>query len=137
MHEFQARVNLLDNTDVDVAAGATLEFQQPPQLGRKHVDEDGGGALRINNDLNTGGGAIVVVGGTVGGGGTIGGDLITQPARSRPATVPEFSRSVATTPKTPLARWPSNWVDRAGITARPVGRQRHCDARRHACGVAH
>ena len=87
-HEFQARVNLLDDTNANVAVGATLEFNNRLSLGGNTLTKDGGGALRINNDLNTGGGAIVVLGGTVGGSGTIGGDLVNSAGTVTPGNSP-------------------------------------------------
>ncbi|MEX2308381.1 MAG: hypothetical protein WD738_12340 [Pirellulales bacterium] len=75
-HEFQARVNLVNDTVADVAAGATLEFNNRLSLGGHTLTKDGGGALQINNDLNTGGGEVVVLEGVVGGVGAIGGDLV-------------------------------------------------------------
>jgi hypothetical protein len=74
-HEFQVRVILASDTDADVAMGATLEFNNRLDLGGKTLTKSGDGAMKVNNDLNTGGGAIVVVGGSLGGGGTVGGDL--------------------------------------------------------------
>lgn len=87
-HEFQARVNLLDDTDADVSGGATLEFNNRLSLGGYTLTKDGGGALRINNALNMSGGAIVVLGGTVGGGGTIGGNLVNSAGTVTPGISP-------------------------------------------------
>jgi hypothetical protein len=74
-HEFQSRVNLASDTDVDVAMDATLEFNNRLDLGGKTLTKSGDGAMKVNNDLNTGGGSIVVLGGLLGGGGAVGGDL--------------------------------------------------------------
>ena len=74
-HEFQARVNLLSDTDANVAAAATLEFNNRLNLGGNTLTKTGDGSLKINNVLNTGGGAINLSAGVVGGGGSIGGNL--------------------------------------------------------------
>jgi hypothetical protein len=74
-HEFQSRVILASDTDVDVAMGASLEFNNRLDLGGKTLTKSGDGAMTVNNDLNTSGGSIVVLGGLLGGGGTVGGDL--------------------------------------------------------------
>ena len=87
-HEFQARVNLASDTDVDVAAGATLEFNNRLDLGGKTLTKDGGGSLQINHDLNTGGGSIVVLGGSVGGGGAVAGDLANTSGTVAPGNSP-------------------------------------------------
>ena len=79
-HEFQAHVNLVDDSYVDVADDATLEFNNRLSLGGNTLTKDGGGALKINNDLNTGGGTIVVLGGTLGGGGMSAATCSTRPA---------------------------------------------------------
>ena len=75
-HEFQARVNLLSDTDADIATGATLEFNNRLSLGGNTLTKTGDGAMQINNDLNTGGGSVVVLGGSLGGGGTVGGNVM-------------------------------------------------------------
>ncbi|MCC7087484.1 MAG: hypothetical protein IT427_20970, partial [Pirellulales bacterium] len=87
-HEFQVRVNLGSDTDIDVAMDATLEFNNRLDLGGKTLTKSGDGAIKVNNDLNTGGGSIVVVGGTLGGGGTIGGDLNNPSAVVGPGNSP-------------------------------------------------
>ena len=75
-HEFQARVNLMGDTDADIAAGASLEFNNRLSLGGNTLTKTGEGAMQINNDLNTGGGSVVVLGGSLGGGGTVGGNVM-------------------------------------------------------------
>ena len=74
-HEFQTEVNLVDNTTMDIAGGATLEFENKLSLLGNTLTKTGDGILAVNNPSNTGGGTVDVQGGTVSGGGTIGGDL--------------------------------------------------------------
>jgi len=74
-HEFQTEVNLVDNTTMDVATGATLEFENKFSLVGNILTKTGEGLLAINNQLNTGEGTVDVQGGTILGVGAIGGDL--------------------------------------------------------------
>ena len=74
-HQFQAIVNLHNNTTVDVDSGATLEFINRLNLNGKTLTKTGDGTLLVNNSFNTGGGTIINNGGVIGGGGTIGGNM--------------------------------------------------------------
>jgi len=76
LHDFQTRVVLNSSTVMDVASGATLEFNHRLSLGGNTLTKTGGGTLLVNNSLNTGGGSIIASQGVVGGGGTIGGDVV-------------------------------------------------------------
>jgi PEP-CTERM motif len=87
-HQFQLNVGLANNADVDIAAGATLEFNNRLNLGGKTLTKLGDGALKINNDLNTGGGSIVVMAGSVGGGGSIAGSLTNSGGTVGPGNSP-------------------------------------------------
>jgi fibronectin-binding autotransporter adhesin len=75
-HQFQAAVNLLDDTAVDVASDSTLTFNNTLDLMSHTLTKTGAGTLSIRNDLVLGGGTVDVQQGTVSGNGTIGGDVI-------------------------------------------------------------
>ena len=74
-HEFQARVNLMNNTTVDVSDGSTLIFNNALDLMGNTLTKTGDGQVAIRNDLITSGGTIDVQGGTVSGNGTISGNV--------------------------------------------------------------
>ena len=74
-HQFQAAVNLQDNTGLDVAAGGSLAFDQALNLNGNTLTKTGSGTALVNNSLNTGGGSVIVNGGTLGGAGEVGGSL--------------------------------------------------------------
>ena len=77
-HQFQAIVNLQDDTTVHVESESTLSFNNALNLNGHNLDKTGGGTLLINNVLNSGGGTVTGLGGVIGGSGTVGGDLINQ-----------------------------------------------------------
>jgi len=85
-HQFQAVVNLLDDTTIDVEAGSTLSFNNVLNLNGHDLAKTGGGTLLINNSLNSGGGTIIGLGGVIGGSGTVGGDLINNGGVVSPGT---------------------------------------------------
>ena len=74
-HEFQLRVSLEANTEVNVASGQSLEFNNRLSLNNNVLTKTGEGTLAINNSVLTGGGTINCAQGTCAGTGTIGGDL--------------------------------------------------------------
>jgi len=74
-HQFQAIVNLLDSTTVDVASGSTLEFNNRLFLNGHTLTKTGEGTLAISNDVVLAGGSIDLQQGTVAGSGTVGGHL--------------------------------------------------------------
>jgi hypothetical protein len=74
-HEFQADVNLLNNTTADVASDAMLTFDNSLTLGGNSLTKIGDGTLAVNNDFVSTGGTINCQAGTCSGSGTIGGDL--------------------------------------------------------------
>ena len=74
-HQFQAIVNLHNNTTVDVDSGATLVFNNALNLNSNTLTKSGDGDMAIRNDLITGGGMVSLQQGTVSGSGTIGGDV--------------------------------------------------------------
>ena len=67
-HEFQLTVNLLADTTVDVATGATLSLNGVLNLNGFTLTKTGGGSLLINNHITPHGGSInSPLGGTIGG----------------------------------------------------------------------
>ena len=76
-HEFQIRVNLQADAEVNVAApSALLSFNNDLDLNGNTLTKTGAGTLFINNELNLGtGGTIDCQGGVCSGGGTVGGNL--------------------------------------------------------------
>ena len=87
-HQFQANVNLLADTTVDVAAGAEIEFNNRLFLNGHIITKSGGGTLAINNNVVTGGGTINIAAGTVSGNGTIGGDVTNSGGTTSPGNSP-------------------------------------------------
>jgi len=75
-HVSSTAVNLNDDTDVDIAAGASLVFNNALNLNGRTLTKTGDGLMNIRNQLNTGGGWVVVVGGTLGGTGEIIGSVV-------------------------------------------------------------
>ena len=74
-HEFQAPVNLLASTTVNVASDSGLTFNNALNLNGNTLTKTGPGTMVVNNRLNNGGGTIDIVEGTVSGIGTIGGNV--------------------------------------------------------------
>ena len=74
-HEIQAQVSLGSETDVDVAASTTLEFNNRLDLGTFNLNKTGTGQLLVNNEVVSAGGAFSLTAGVIGGSGSIGGDL--------------------------------------------------------------
>ncbi|QDS98175.1 autotransporter outer membrane beta-barrel domain-containing protein [Adhaeretor mobilis] len=83
-HQFQAEVNLLDSTDVSVAAGASLAFNNALNLNANTLTKTGTGTLSINNQIGVGGGVVTALAGVIGGSGTISGDLNSDGATVAP-----------------------------------------------------
>ena len=74
-HEFQTRVAMLTDTQVNVATGTTLEFNNRLNLGGNTLTKTGGGDLAVNSFLNAGGGVLELSAGGITGEGTIVGDV--------------------------------------------------------------
>jgi hypothetical protein len=74
-HEFQARVNLLNDTTADVPIGSTLIFNNALDLMGNTLTKTGDGDIAIRNDLITSGGTVDVQGGAISGNGTISGNV--------------------------------------------------------------
>jgi len=75
-HDFQAVVNLNNNTNAEISSGASLSFNNALNLNGNTLAKMGGGTLNVNNRLNTGaGGAIDCNEGVCGGNGTISGNF--------------------------------------------------------------
>ena len=77
-HEFQAPVALLNNTNVNVAPGAILEFNNDVNGNGNSLTVTGGGEVKFNHattDL-----MVAMAAGAMTGGGSVGGDLINSGA---------------------------------------------------------
>ena len=120
-HQFQAEVNVNNDTTVSLAGDASLEFVNRLNLNGNRLTVTGDGTLLVNNSFNTGAGTIVGASGTIAGGGVVGGDLVNdgvtlQPGNNASAllAVPEpttcvlFVMGVMTL---------SIWTRRAGVGA--------------------
>ena len=66
-HQFQVNAGLADDTMVDVAGSAGLEFNNRLSLNSNTLTKTGDGSLLVNNNANTGTGEVVVSGGVFGG----------------------------------------------------------------------
>jgi len=75
MHQFQAIVNLHNDTTVNVSSASTLAFNNTLDVMSNTLTKTGDGTLAIRNDLVTGGGTVNLMQGTISGNGTIGGDV--------------------------------------------------------------
>ena len=87
-HQFQAVVNLADDTTADVEANTSLSFNNALNLAGNTLLKTGEGTILINNQLNSGGGTVDVQGGTVSGAGTIGGHLTNASGSIAPGQSP-------------------------------------------------
>jgi len=83
-NEFQATVNLNSDTDIDVASGATLTFENALNNGGNNLSKTGTGTLQINSALNTGAGVLDASAGIVAGVGIVSGDLSSTAATVAP-----------------------------------------------------
>ena len=77
-HEFQAPVALLNNTDLTIAAGASLEFNNDISGNGNSLNISGGGEVRINNETSDL--TVSMAAGAMSGGGSVGGDLVNSGA---------------------------------------------------------
>jgi len=88
-HKFQATVNLLSDTTINVASGSQLVFDGAFDLGGNTLTKTGDGTVAINNKLTTGtGGGVDIQQGTVSGDGTIGGDVTNSGGTTAPGNSP-------------------------------------------------
>jgi len=87
-HQFQAVVNLNSVTDVSVASGASLAFNNALNNGGNNVNKTGAGTLQVNSALNTGAGILNASAGIVAGVGIVSGDLNNTAATVAPGNGP-------------------------------------------------
>jgi len=87
-HQMQAVVNLQSPTDVAIATGATLAFNNQLNLNGHALEKTGSGTLEINNELNTGGGMVIGLAGAISGGGALLGDLVNTGSTVAPGNSP-------------------------------------------------
>jgi hypothetical protein len=73
--KLQIRVELKDYTNVTIAGGAALEFNNRLDLNGYSLVKSGSGTLHINNTVVTGGGSVIGASGSITGSGLIVGDL--------------------------------------------------------------
>ena len=74
-HQFQAAVNLKDNSTVTTGDGTNLTLNNTLSLGGNTLTKQGPGSMAIRNTLATGGGTVDILAGSVTGNGTVGGDV--------------------------------------------------------------
>jgi hypothetical protein len=77
-HEFQASVALVNNTAVNVAPGASLEFNNDINGNGNSLNVSGGGTVKINNATTNL--SVSLAAGAMTGGGSVGGDLVNDGA---------------------------------------------------------
>jgi len=104
-HQFQAIVNLANDTLVDVASGSTLSFNNALNLNGMTLTKMGVGALEINNQLTSAGGSIIVQEGTVAGYGAVGGDVTNLGGTISPGDGPSSGSSVVPEPGSMVLTW--------------------------------
>lgn len=83
-HEFQLPVSLQSDTDVQVADGAVVTFQNFLHLNGNSLHKMGSGMLVINSRLTTGGGTVIGREGMIAGSGSITGSLTNSGATVSP-----------------------------------------------------
>ena len=89
-HEFQAPVNFINDTGVDVAGGSTLTFNNALNLNGNTLTKTGAGTLAINNILTSVGGTLNCDEGVCSGSGTIGGNVNNSGGTISPGNSPGF-----------------------------------------------
>ncbi|MGD9633613.1 MAG: LamG-like jellyroll fold domain-containing protein [Pirellulales bacterium] len=87
-HSIDVNTTLASNTDVSLATGTTLEFNNRVHLGAFNLNKTGAGTLKINNVVESTGGSIVGGGGAIGGSGSFDGDLINLSSTIAPGNSP-------------------------------------------------
>jgi len=87
-HQFQVAVNLASDTDVIVAAGAVIAFNNVLDLNGNNLTKTGAGTMQINNELITDGGTVSALSGVVAGSGTILGSLTNAGGTVAPGNSP-------------------------------------------------
>ena len=75
-HRFQAAVNMLNETTVEVTSDSQMVFDGALSLGGTTLSKTGPGAMAVNNKISLGlGGQVDVLEGTLAGNGTLGGNV--------------------------------------------------------------
>ena len=103
-HQFQAIVNLQNDTTATIESGSTLTFTNSLNLNGNVFTKTGDGTIAINNILSTGGGTLNCFQGTCSGSGTIGGDVQNSGGTVSPGNSPgemtingDFAQNAAST----------------------------------------
>ena len=100
-HQFQAVVNLYNDTVADVATLSSLSFNNELNFNGNTLTKSGVGTLNINNRLGLEGGAVNVQEGILAGIGTVGGDLGNEGGTISPGnSLPGDSQSIVPEPNT-------------------------------------
>ena len=87
-HQFQAIVNLQNDTTATIDSGSTLTFTNSLNLNGQALTKMGAGTLAVNNILSTGGGTLNCNEGTCSGSGTIGGNVNNDSGTISPGNSP-------------------------------------------------
>ena len=87
-HRFQAAVNLQSETDVDVAAGASLLFNNALDLGDHDLNQQGEGTIIFNNVVTMGLGMLNLWEGSASGSGVVAGTLVNNGGTVSPGNSP-------------------------------------------------
>ena len=95
-HQFQVVVNLNKNTDADIAAGASIDFNNELLLNSNTLNKLGDGDLIVGNNETSGDGTIDVMAGVLAGGGTVGGDVRVSGGTINPSGIVGALGSAAT-----------------------------------------
>ena len=101
-HQFQAIVNLMEDTTVDIASGSTLEFNNGLFLNGNTLTKTGGGTLAVNNDVISAGGSIDLQQGSVIGIGIVVGDVVNNGGSISPGNASGQADSVVPEPATSM-----------------------------------
>jgi hypothetical protein len=85
-HQFQAAVNLHSSTDVDIAAGASLTFNNALRLNGHSLTKSGNGTLTLNHAVT--GGAVTLSGGVLTGRAALSGSVANDAGTLSPGNSP-------------------------------------------------
>lgn len=94
-HQLQTELNLLADTEINIASGAHLAFNNVLRLNGHTLTKSGDGIVEINHALVLDGGTVNGIEGMIGGSGAIGSDLFNTGATIAPGLEGPASFSVA------------------------------------------
>ena len=93
-HQFQAIVNLENDTTIITATNTLLEFNNRLNLNGNALTTVGPGTVAISNTVTSGGGTINLQNGTLAGSGTVGGDVVANGGTVSPGAPAQGANSV-------------------------------------------